>query len=395
MPQGTGDAEYMYLPINETDTNSLTDTGIVLEGPLFLGKYCGVAIASCVCRHLPLPAPPPSPSYPPATLLSRRPSSIASFSTSILYDEKTDTQEAVETADPGRGDHPEDSFDSKSNDRSSYPHAVHEIAKRDPLSTPNNRTSSQGKPSNGTKSEPALNQTASENDLVKDWKYEKASIAASSIFAVVALAAIALLGWTIVKKVRARQRRKKGADNDSLDERRARREAMMFSKSHSAGSYMVEEEKDGKVIRVFCTSHNKFRTTTTPRTSIVGNPLQQINSALSMKAEATRHIKGLGNSKRGRRGSIPKQIVVVSSPLQPAVSRTAVHDTQVPNPVTNVSSKSSELGTECPRTPAHSLATDVDQDRETEVEISSVRSYRRSLLRLPSIKPSTSPFCKL
>ncbi|KAL4741466.1 hypothetical protein BDV11DRAFT_183174 [Aspergillus similis] len=316
----------------------------------------------------------------------------ASFSTSILYDEKTDTQEAAETADPGR-DHPDGFFDTKSNDRSSYPHAVHDIAKRDPLSKPNNKTSSQGKPSNGTKSEPALNQTASGSDLVKDWKYEKASIAASSIFAVVALAAIALLGWTIVKRVRARQRRKKGADNDSLDERRARREAMMFSKSHSAGSYMVEEEKDGKVIRVFCTSRNKFRTTT-PRTSIVGDPLEQINSALSMKAEATRHMEGLNGSKRGRRGSIPKQTVVVSSPLQAAVSRTAVPASQVPDPVTDVSSKSSELETECPRTPAQSLATDVDPDRETEAEISSVRSYRRSLLRLPSIKQSISPFCK-
>jgi hypothetical protein len=317
----------------------------------------------------------------------------ASFSTSILYDEKTDTQEAVETADPGRGDHPDDFFDSKSNDRSSYPHAVHGIAKRDPLSKPHNKTSGQGKPSTGTKSEPALNQTASGSGLVKDWKYEKASIAASSIFAVVALAAIALLGWTIVKKVRARQRRKKGADNDSLDERRARREAIMFSKSHSAGSYMVEEEKDGKVIRVFCTSRNKFRTTT-PRTSIVGDPLEQINSALSMKSEATRHMEGLDNSKRGRRGSIPKQIVVVSSPLQTAVSRTAVPDSQLPDPLTDVSSKGSELGTECPRTPAHSLATDVDQDREIEAEISSVRSYRKSLLRLPSIKQSISPFCK-
>ncbi|KAL4999635.1 hypothetical protein BDV10DRAFT_164698 [Aspergillus recurvatus] len=317
---------------------------------------------------------------------------FASFSTSILYDEKTDTQEAVETADPGRGDQPDNFLDSNSHDRSRYPHAIHEVAKRDPLSKPHNKTSSQGKPSNGTKSQPALNQTAS--DLVKDWKYEKASIAASSIFAVVALAAIALLGWTIVKKVRARQRRKKGADNDSLDERRARREAMMFSKSHSAGSYMVEEEKDGKVIRVFCTSRNK-QDTTTPRTSIVGDPLGQINSALSMKAEATRHMQGLDNSKRGRHGSIPKQIVVVSSPLQPAVSRTAVPDSQIfDHAATNGSKKSSELRTGCPRTPAHSLASDVGQDRETEAEISSVRSYRRSLLRLPSIKQSISPFCK-
>ncbi|KAL6239773.1 hypothetical protein BDW75DRAFT_236034 [Aspergillus navahoensis] len=302
-----------------------------------------------------------------------------------------DTQEAVETADPGRGDQPDNIHDPNSLDRSRYSHAIHEIAKRDPLSKPHNRTSGQGKPSNGTKSVTALNQTAS--DLVKDWKYEKASIAASSIFAVVALAAIALLGWTIVKKVRARQRRK-GADNDSLDERRARREAIMFSKSHSAGSYMVEEEKDGKVIRVFCTSRNKLGTTT-PRTSIVGDPLEQINSALSMKAEATRHMEGLDNSKRGRHGSIAKQIVVVSSPLRPTVSRTAVPDSQIPDPATmNVSSKSSELGADCPRTPTHSLASDVDQDRETEAELSSVRSYRRSLLRLPSIKQTISPFCK-
>ncbi|KAL5045725.1 hypothetical protein BDW71DRAFT_74144 [Aspergillus fruticulosus] len=317
---------------------------------------------------------------------------FASFSTSILYDEKTNTQEAVETADPGRGDQPDSFLDSDSHDRSRYPQAIHEIVKRDPLSKPHNKTSAQGNSSNGTKPEPALNQTA--GDLVKDWKYEKASIAASSIFAVVALAAIALLGWTIVKKIRARQRRKKGADNDSLDERRARREAMMFSKCHSAGSYMVEEEKDGKVIRVFCTSRNKLGTTT-PRSSIVGGPLGQINSALSMKAEATRHMEGLGNSKRGRHGSIPKQIVVVSSPLQQAVSRTAVPDSQIPDlAATNVGGKSREIGAACPRTPVHSLASEVDQDRETEAEISSIRSYRRSLLRLPSIKQSISPFCK-
>ncbi|RDW76358.1 uncharacterized protein DSM5745_06350 [Aspergillus mulundensis] len=317
--------------------------------------------------------------------------SFTSFSTSVLYDERSDSQEAVETADPGSGNHLSISLDSASNDPSKYPHAIHEVAKRDPPSKPNNsKPSGQGKQSNGTKPDPVINQTAT--PVVKDWKHEKASVAASSIFAVVALAALVLLSWTIVKKIRARQRRKKGVDNDSLDERRARREAMMFSKCHSAGSYMVEEEKDGKVIRVFCTSRNKL-CTISPRTSTGQLPLEQINSALSMKAEATRHMEDLGITQRGRRGSIPKQIVVVSSPLQPAVSRTAVPQVSEPAEA-HMASISNELEAECPRTPAHSPTSTLDQESE-EAEISPRHSFRKSLLRLPSITQTMSPLWRL
>ncbi|KAL4774895.1 hypothetical protein BDW60DRAFT_180666 [Aspergillus nidulans var. acristatus] len=54
--------------------NILTDIVIALYALLFIVRYCGVAIASCACRHLPLPAS--SPSCPSATLLSRQPSSM-------------------------------------------------------------------------------------------------------------------------------------------------------------------------------------------------------------------------------------------------------------------------------------------------------------------------------
>ncbi|KAL4905831.1 hypothetical protein BDW74DRAFT_177530 [Aspergillus multicolor] len=314
-----------------------------------------------------------------------------SFSTSILHDGRTDSQEAVETADPGSENHLLNALDSTSNDPLKYPHAIHEVVKRDPPSNPsNNKPSGQGKQSNGTKSNPLLNQTAT--PVIKDWKHEKASVAASSIFAVVALAALILLSWTIFKKIRARQRRKKGVDNDSLDERRARREAMMFSKCHSAGSYMVEEEKDGKVIRVFCTSRNKL-CTITPRTSTGQLPLEQINSALSMKAEATRHMEDLGITQRGRRGSIPKQIVVVSSPLEPAVSRTAVPQVSEPAEA-HITRKSNDLGAEDPRTPAHSPTSLMSLETD-EPEVSPCHSYRNSLLRLPSIKRTMSPLWKL
>ncbi|KAL4976740.1 hypothetical protein BDW66DRAFT_159376 [Aspergillus desertorum] len=381
----------MYLSDKGIDPNNVKSTSIVQNDLLSSWETAGLQLPLAfadTCRYYAAAIVV----LPSSNTTISADSRSASFSTSILYDEKTDTQEAVEPAEPGRVDHPDNFLDSDSDDRSRYPHAIHEIAKRDPLPKPHNRTFGQGKQSNGTKSEAALNQAASNS--VNDWKSEKASIAASTIFVVVALAAIALLGWTIFKRIRARQRRRKGADDDSLDERKARREAMMFSRSHSAGSYMVEEEKDGKVIRVFYTSRNKLGTNTT-HTPIAGGPLEQIKPALSMKAEATRHMEGLGKSKRGRHGSIPKEIVVVSSPLQSAVSRTAVPGTQKPGPAaTNMSTKSSEHGFECPRTPAHSLASDVDQDRETELEVASVRSYRRSLLRLPSIKESISPFCK-
>ncbi|KAL4946929.1 hypothetical protein BDW69DRAFT_179449 [Aspergillus filifer] len=331
------------------------------------------------------------------------PMSFSSFSTSILYDRKTvhaERQEAIETTDPARNQSGA-SHDPYSQDPSRFTHAVHEIlAKRDVK--PENKTATPEKPSNETS---AGNVTVA--PVVKDWRYEKASIAASSIFSAVALAAFALLGVMIVKKFKARQRRKRGGDNDSLDEARRKRESLMFSKHASAGSYMVEEQKDGKVVRVFCTSRNK------PRHPIVGVPLQKISSALSFKKEASRHMEGLKDSDTGRSGSIAKQPVLVSSPLRSVVSRAAVPDNQVAEsagPAERVQSRQS-IEQPVPIKPPSPLVlsplvevspTPVPSPtmgpsnvhQATEADISPCNSHRKSLFRLPSITKSMSPLFK-
>lgn len=221
-----------------------------------------------------------------------------------------------------------------------------------------------------------LDQT--EQALVKDWKYEKGSIAASSIFSAVALAALILLTVTLVKKFRRRQRRKREGDNDPLEEARRKRESLMFCRNTSARSYMIEEQNDGQIVRVFCTSRNK------PRTSIVGAPLQNIKSAaMSVKTGASRRFGVLSDADNGRSGPIAKKIVVVPSPLRSVVSRTAVPGSQ----------DGSTLGTEIPHTPAtpaNLKYPELDQDT-TEAELTPSQSFRRSLFRLPSIKPSNSP----
>ncbi|KAL4942280.1 hypothetical protein BDV06DRAFT_192464 [Aspergillus oleicola] len=326
--------------------------------------------------------------------------SFSSFSTSILYDKRTvhaERQEAVETTDPGRNQSGT-SHDPYPHDHSKFNHAVHEIvAKRD--TKPENGASPPEKPSNETG---AANTTAA--PVVKDWRYEKASIAASSIFSAVALAALALLGVMIVKKFKARQRRKRGGDVDSLDERRRKRESLMFSKHASAGSYMVEEQKDGKVVRVFCTSRNK------PRNPIIGVPLQKISSALSFKKEASRHMEGLKDSDTGRSGSIAKQPVLVSSPLRSVVSRAAVPDSQAAEAAGSAEQAQPTQPIEQPvpikppppplkvpppvevsPTPAPSPAVGPDVNQATEPEISRCNSTRASLFRLPSITKSMSP----
>ncbi|KAL4781022.1 hypothetical protein BJX76DRAFT_360315 [Aspergillus varians] len=339
--------------------------------------------------------------------------SFSSFSTSILYDEKTvhsERHEAVETGGPGRRNHPDNSPPSYLQDPSRFPHALHQIAQRN--SKPENKTSVPGKPSNDTKGDPALNATA--KSLVKDWKYDKASIAASSIFGALAIAALILLCVSMAKKIRRRQRRKREGDLDSLNERRRRRESMMFSKCTSARSYMVEEQKDGKVVRVFCTNHNR------PRTSTIGVPTQKNKSLLRLKPEASCQFDDLNASDRGRSGSIPKQIVVVPSPLRTVVSRSAIPDsppaerteraeppaaseqTVPPTPTTSPTLDFSELDQDTtetseltvPRTPATSPTLEfpeLDQDT-TEAELTSCPSHRISLLRLPSIRRSMSPF---
>ncbi|KAL4930157.1 uncharacterized protein BDV17DRAFT_260016 [Aspergillus undulatus] len=336
--------------------------------------------------------------------------SFTSFRTSIIYPKRTvhsARQGAVETTDPGRNTSV-NSPDSYSHDHSKFTHTVHELlAKRD--TKPDNKTSPPEKPTNDTKGEPPTNVTAA--PVVKDWRYEKASIAASSIFSAVALAALILLGVMIVKKFKRRQRRKRGGDTDSLDERRRKRESLMF-KHASTGSYMVEEAKDGKVVRVVCNSRNK------PRNSIMGVPLQKISSALSFKKEASRHMKVLKDSDTGRSGSIAKQPVLVSSPLRSVVSRTAVHDSQATEPAMAVepikSSESTGIAEPArlaqpfepppavetpspvlvPRTPATSPTIDSDVNNSTEADITPCNSFRRSIFRLPSIKQSMSPIFK-
>ncbi|KAL4913591.1 hypothetical protein BDW62DRAFT_160433 [Aspergillus aurantiobrunneus] len=296
--------------------------------------------------------------------------------TSILHDEKTVysvMQEAVETAGAGQENHPENPHDSYSREKSRFSHAIHKIPKR--TLKPGDKTSAD---KNHRKGGSALNKAL--KSPVKDWKYEKASIAASSVFSAVTLVALILLGVVIVKKYRKRQREKKQGHRNSLDERRRRRESIMFSKTSSSGSYMVEEQKDGKIVRVFCTNTNR------PRAATVGASPRNTNSvALGKKEEAPSPLKGLDDYDEGRSGSISRQIVVVSSPLRAVVSRTAVTDSQLAEP-------SAPTEPTVPFTPAPSPAVVYPElEQDTEAEISSRQSYRRSFFRLPSIRQSISP----
>lgn len=301
----------------------------------------------------------------------------SSFRSSILYNEKTAhsvIRQPVQTVNPGRATHSEASRDLYSHDPSRFPHASPDLFKRSP--NPEKTNSDPVTPSENKTAPLVLNQT--EKTLAKDWKYEKGSIAASSIFSAVALAALILLTVMMVKKFRRWQRRKREGDNNALDEARRRRESLMFCKNTSARSYMVEEENDGQVVRVFCTSRNK------PRASIVGAPVQKLKSAATtIKTGASRHLGVLGDADSGRSGSIAKQIVVVPSPLRSVVSRTAIPGSQ----------DGPTLGTELPHTPAAPADLrypELDQDT-TEAEVTPSQSFRRSLFRLPSIKPSNSP----
>lgn len=301
----------------------------------------------------------------------------SSFRTSILYNEKTAhsvIHQPVQTANPGWTVHSETSRDLYTHDPSRFPHASPDLVKRS--SNPENNNSVPVTPSENTTAPLVLPQT--EKALAKDWKYEKGSIAASGIFSAVALAALILLTVMMVKKFRRRQRRKREGDNDPLEEARRRRESLMFCKNTSARSYMVEEQNDGQVVRVFCTSRNR------PHPSIVDAPAQKIKSAaMTIKTGASRHFGVLGDADSGRSSSIAKQIVVVPSPLRSVVSRTAV-----PGPQDGPT-----LGTEIPHMPAAPADLrypELDQDT-TEAEVTPSQSFRMSLFRLPSIKPSNSP----
>ncbi|KAL4809674.1 hypothetical protein BDV18DRAFT_157424 [Aspergillus unguis] len=329
----------------------------------------------------------------------------SSFSTSIIYHEKTSQigKRAEITAGPSPSE--QDRHDSYFRDDLRFGHVLYRLPrgfmKRNPIPTePENETSIHEsmmpepeittpvlkKPSNDTRSTPPANATVT--PVVNEWKHEKASIAASSIFSVVALAALIFLGVTLVKKFRRRQRRKREGDDGSLEEKRRKRVNMMFS--NCARSYMVEEQKDGKVVRVVCTGQNKPRASL-HRASIIDGSIDKIKSAFSIKAEANQHMEELDDSTSttGRRGSIPKQPVVVSPPLWPFLSRTAVpasrRGSMTPSEING-------LPIEMPYTPARS-STLVSPElvADTEADITPCQSYRRSLLRLPSIRQSMSP----
>ncbi|KAL4868334.1 hypothetical protein BDV12DRAFT_197377 [Aspergillus spectabilis] len=286
-------------------------------------------------------------------------------------------QEAARTADPGQH-RQSNTGESYVHNYAKFPHSIHEFAKRTPKTE--HKPHVPGRSSNSTKTHHVANKTS--KALIQKWTYEKASIAASSIFGAVAVGAIIFLIIVLVKKFRRRRRRKKEGNRDSLDEKRRQRENMMFSKSHSAREYLVEQ-KDGRVIRVQCTS-NRHRDSLLPECwpgrNLVGIPKQSISSITrNPQADTAPHLEPLNSSDSGRSGSIPKRIVIVTPPLQPVTSRKAVPDSYLAE-----ASEKLELTTSSALEP-------LDSYEETELDVTPTPSFRLSMFRLPSIRQSFSP----
>ncbi|KAI9376766.1 hypothetical protein BJX61DRAFT_1245 [Aspergillus egyptiacus] len=310
--------------------------------------------------------------------------SFTSFSTSIIYNEKTATpkkQQASQTVIPSQEVHSEGLRDSYLQDYARFPHSIHEFAKR--KLNPENKTSLITKPSNGSRTavQSALNETAKASAY--EWSYDKASVAASSIFGAIAAAAVVFLVVLCIKKFRRRQKRKREGDWDPLEEKRRKREAMMFSKNTS-DEYLVEQ-RNGAVTRVLCTGRTMLSKLTSNNS---GGPVTKTNSVPpDMRAKIARHLEDLNQTHSGRSGSLPKQTVIVTSPLQSVSSHTAVPGTEPTSPVLPLALDKPAEKTEA--TISETLEPQLSGRSETE--ITRRDSYRLSLFRLPSIKQTMSP----
>ncbi|KAL3473798.1 hypothetical protein BJX99DRAFT_233061 [Aspergillus californicus] len=303
--------------------------------------------------------------------------SFSSFSTAILYNEQTvpsEIRQAARTADPYREILSDGLRDSYFYSYSKFSQSIHEFAKR--KSKPENKTPASGTPSNS--SNMAANKTSKALGSSKK-HFDTASIAASSVFGAISVAAIAFLLILLVKKFRKRQLRKRGGIVDPMEEERRKRAALMFCKS-TPREYVIEQE-DGEVTRVLCTSNNacihKFSSN-----SVTSNPLSLLahtNSARDMESEPVYHLEQLSRTSTTLSGSVAKQIVVVSSPLRSVVSRSAISG-----------SEPDELDEKLEPLPSSTVCS-TQAEEHTEVTASPVNSFRRSLLRLPSIRQSLSP----
>ncbi|KAL5341791.1 hypothetical protein BJX70DRAFT_395520 [Aspergillus crustosus] len=271
-------------------------------------------------------------------------------------------QDAANTAGPGQDawSNPQESY---VHNYAKFPHSIHEFAKRTPKTE--HKPSVPGRLSNHTKSHHSVNKTS--KALVQKWTYEKASIAASSIFGAVAVGAIIFLCIVLVKKFRRRRRRRKEGNSELLDEKRRQRENMMFSKSQSAREYMVEQ-KDGRVIRVQCTSHrhqNSLVQDFWPAPNGVGTPLRSASSFASTQADTIPHLDSLNEfdshryPESSRRGYSPGRSAE-GTPLQSisSVARSSQADTRQHLETLNGSNSLKHPDSlRCENYPSHAIGT--------------------------------------
>ncbi|KAL2872110.1 uncharacterized protein BJX67DRAFT_99473 [Aspergillus lucknowensis] len=258
--------------------------------------------------------------------------SFTSFSTSILYGRERISsvmQNATQTTGTARENHSEIPCHADIPDCTQLQHYLHELTSRDVR--PKNKTSVPGRPSNG--SNPGNLTLNKAKGRPSHWSMDKASIAASTIFGAISSAALLFIVWLCVKKLRRRRRRRRRGDVDSLaaEMKKRRREGMMFWKN-SPCTYLVEQN-NGAVTRVLCTRNKGGASVPSTPPNTLNNPLEPVSSIQQdVRIDTVRYLDELNKSCRGRSGSIPKSIVIVSPPLQPVVSRIAVPDSQPTGP---------------------------------------------------------------
>ncbi|KAL3458781.1 hypothetical protein BJX64DRAFT_265875 [Aspergillus heterothallicus] len=190
-----------------------------------------------------------------------------------------------------------------------------------------------------------------------------------------------------VKRYRKRRRRKKMGDKDfkEAEERKKKRESQMFSRDLPC-TYLIEQNRNGAVTRVLCTGGRS------PGSSKVGIPLENVSSIQpEIRVEATCHLEELRNSHSGRSGSIPQQVVIVSPPLEPVVSRAAVPDTQTAEVTEPIKQDQRPESSKSSKTTVSSTLEPMDLDQSTTSSTNSSNSRRLSLFRLPEIRQSMSP----
>ncbi|PTU22488.1 hypothetical protein P175DRAFT_0529548 [Aspergillus ochraceoroseus IBT 24754] len=224
----------------------------------------------------------------------------------------------------------------------------------------------------------SLEPTKTSKSLDSNWSYRTGSIVAASIFTAITAAAILFLVVLFIQRLRRRWRQNssirdsRGSNTNSTMEKRRKRENLMFSEN-SSRTYVVEQN-NGSVTRVVCATPHGSSSTPTPdttptRDTIATTTLDETNSSpVNIKFEAASPLDALNSSRKGRSGSIPKPIVIVSPPLEPVVSRSAVPILQ---------------STEAP-------APSATEPVHTEQPVETSNSSR--FLRLPSLKKTVSPF---